>query len=57
MILKKEIPEFKSDDEEAIWWDSHRDLMDAWFREAVSNRQTTTLSAVLAKSRNERSPV
>ena len=51
MILKKEIPEFQSEAEEAAWWDSHRDLTDAWMREAIANRQTTKLRAVLAKVR------
>ena len=52
MILKKEIPEFQSEAAEAAWWDSHRDQTDVWMREAIANRQTTTLSAVLAKVRH-----
>ena len=51
MILKNEIPEFQSEAEEADWWDSHRELTDSWLREALVNRQTTTLPAVLAKAR------
>jgi predicted DNA binding CopG/RHH family protein len=41
------IPKFKSEAEEAEWWDRHREETAKWVEEAAGARQTTTLSDVL----------
>jgi len=51
MIRKLYIPKFKSEAEEAEWWDRHRDETAKWLEEALAAGQTTTLSAVLERAR------
>ncbi len=51
MIRKLDIPRFRSEAEEAEWWDSHREDATKWIEDAVSARETTTLPAVLQRTR------
>jgi predicted DNA binding CopG/RHH family protein len=51
MIRKPEIPKFKSEAEEARWWDDHREETAKWMQEAVVAGQTSTLSEVLSRAR------
>ena len=47
MIQKSNIPQFKSEAEEAEWWDRHREKTAEWMEEAITDGQTTTLAHVL----------
>jgi predicted DNA binding CopG/RHH family protein len=51
MIRKPNIPKFKSEAEEAQWWDQHREETAQWMEEAAATGQTTTLSHVLQRAR------
>ena len=51
MIQRPNIPKFKSEAEEAEWWDQHREETGQWMEEAAASGQTTTLSAVVQRAR------
>lgn len=51
MIRKPNIPKFKSEAEEADWWDQHREETAQWVEKAATTGQTTTLSDVLQRAR------
>ncbi len=51
MIRKSNIPKFKSEAEEARWWDQHRKETAHWMEEAAAAGQTTTLADVLGRAR------
>jgi predicted DNA binding CopG/RHH family protein len=51
MIRKRGIPKFKSEAEEAKWWDDHREETARWMQEAVAAGKTSTLSEVLRCAR------
>jgi hypothetical protein len=51
MIEKLNVPKFRSETEEAEWWDQHREETAQWMEEAAAAGQTTTLSAVLKRAR------
>jgi predicted DNA binding CopG/RHH family protein len=51
MIRKPEIPKFKSEAEEATWWDDHREETAKWMQEAVAAGETSTLPDVLSRAR------
>lgn len=50
-MIRKPIPEFKSEQEEAEWWDGHCDQTAEWMEQAAGAGQTTTLSEVLDRNR------
>ncbi|MBZ5618400.1 MAG: BrnA antitoxin family protein [Acidobacteriia bacterium] len=50
-MIQKPIPKFQSEQEEARWWDEHRDETAEWMEQAVAAGQTTTLSEVLERNR------
>lgn len=52
-MIRKPIPKFKSDQEEAQWWDEHRDETAEWMEEAVAAGQTTTLKEILERNRQQ----
>jgi len=45
MARKLEIPNFKSEAQEAAWWDSHQDLIAELFRAAKASGRLQRLSA------------
>lgn len=45
MARKLEIPKFKSEAQEAAWWDSHQDLIAELFRAAKASGSLKRLSA------------
>ena len=45
------IPKFKSEAEEAAWWDQHRDQTARWMETAAAAGQTATLSDILQRAR------
>jgi len=51
MIKKSNIPEFKSETEEAEWWDQHREETAQWMEEAMATGRTSTLPDVLQRAR------
>ena len=51
MTRKPNIPKFKSEAEEAEWWDAHREETAQWMEEAAAAGQTTTLAGVLQRNR------
>jgi len=51
MSERLKIPKFKSETEEAEWWDAHREETARWMEEAVSAGQTTTLSDLRQRAR------
>jgi len=53
-MIRKDIPKFKSEAEEAEWWDQHREETDLWMEEAIANGQTTTLPDVLQRRARQR---
>ena len=53
MIDKPNIPKFESEAEEAEWWDQHREETAEWVEEAVAAGKTTTLSAILNRTRRD----
>jgi hypothetical protein len=55
MIKKPRVPKFRSESEEAEWWDRHRAETARWMEDAVAAGQTTTLSAVLERARRRSS--
>jgi len=46
-MIRKAIPKFESEEEEARWWDQHREETAQWMEEAVDRGETTTLSELL----------
>jgi len=56
MIRKLDVPEFKSEAEEAEWWDRHREETARWMEDAVAAGQTTTPSAALKRMRKSPRP-
>ena len=50
-MIKKPIPKFQSESEEAEWWDQHREGTAQWMEEAITNGETTTLSHVIEHAR------
>jgi predicted DNA binding CopG/RHH family protein len=50
-MIRKPIPKFKSEKEEAQWWDEHRDETAQWMEQAIASGDTTTLSDVLQHTR------
>lgn len=55
MIKKNEIPAFSSEQEEAEWWDLHREETADWIKEAAETGTSTTLSAILDRARRRES--
>lgn len=53
MIQKRKIPKFASEAEEALWWDQNREETAQWMAEAEATGQTTTLSNVLQRAREQ----
>lgn len=51
MIRKRKIPKFRSEAEEARWWDQHREDTAGWMEDAAKRGQTTTLPQVLERAR------
>ena len=51
MIRKANIPKFRSEAEEAEWWDQHREETAKWMEDAVAAGKTSTLSEVLQHAR------
>ena len=53
---KKElvIPAFRSEAEEAAWWDAHRRQVEAEIRSRMKTGETTTLAEVLEKAKRKR---
>src|SRR5207302_2868279 len=49
--IRKPIPTFKSEKEEAQWWDEHRDETAEWIEEAVAAGQNATLTDILERGR------
>jgi uncharacterized protein (DUF4415 family) len=45
------MPKFRSEAEEAKWWDEHREETAPWMEDAVAAGRTTTLAAVLERAR------
>ena len=52
-MIRKPLPKFESEKEEARWWDEHRDDTAEWMEEAVASGETATLSEIL-ESRRQR---
>ena len=50
-MIRKPIPTFKSEKEEAQWWDEHRDETAEWIEEAVAAGQNATLADILERGR------
>jgi predicted DNA binding CopG/RHH family protein len=50
-MIRKPIPKFTSEKEEAQWWDEHRDETAQWMEQAIASGDTATLSAVLQHTR------
>jgi hypothetical protein len=50
-MIRKPIPKFKSEKEEAQWWDEHRDETAQWTEQAIASDDTTTLSNILQHTR------
>jgi hypothetical protein len=50
-MIRKTLPKFKSEKEEAQWWYEPRDETAQWTEEAVARGETTTLSEVLERRR------
>ena len=50
MIRKPDVPKFKSEAEEAEWWDQHREETAEWMEQAAASNQTTTLSDLLQRA-------
>jgi hypothetical protein len=51
MIRKTSIPKFKSEKEEAEWWDQHREETSGWMEKAMASGQATTLPDILERAR------
>jgi hypothetical protein len=51
MTERSDIPKFKSEAEEAEWWDRHREDTAKWLEDAVANGRTTNLAAVMKRAR------
>jgi hypothetical protein len=50
-MIRKPIPKFSTEEEEANWWDQHSDEHDEWTLDAIRAGETTTLEAVLKRAR------
>ena len=50
-MIQKPIPTFQSEQEEAQWWDEHREETAEWMEQAVAAGQTTTLAEVIERNR------
>src|ERR1022692_2836575 len=50
-MIRKPIPTFSTEEEEANWWDQHSDEHDEWMLDAIRAGETTTLEAVLERAR------
>lgn len=48
---KLTVPSFKSEKEEAAWWEKHRGEVEADLRAALRSRKTVSLSEVIASAR------
>ncbi len=48
------IPAFKSEAEEAAWWEEHRAAVEAGLRAAIRERKTVSLNDVLAHARQKK---
>jgi predicted DNA binding CopG/RHH family protein len=48
------IPSFKTEREEAVWWEKHRATVEAELRTAMRERQTASLKDVMAQARRKR---
>jgi predicted DNA binding CopG/RHH family protein len=48
-----DIPAFRNEKEEALWWEKHRAKVEVHLRSANREKKTLTLGAVLAKSQNK----
>jgi hypothetical protein len=55
-MQKRSVPKFKSELEEAEWWDRHRDETAEWMEEATATGQTTSLSEVLQRRQSGATP-
>jgi predicted DNA binding CopG/RHH family protein len=49
-MIRKRIPKFRSEAEEARWWDQHKEQTATWTERAIQSGKTTTLSAVMDKA-------
>jgi len=52
-MIKKPIPQFQSEAEEAQWWDAHREETAEWTEEAIQAGKTSTLSSLLERAREK----
>jgi len=52
-MIRKPIPKFKSEQEEAQWWDEHREETAEWMEEAVAAGEATTLNEILERNRQQ----
>jgi predicted DNA binding CopG/RHH family protein len=52
-MVKRQIPEFHSEAEEAKWWDEHKEATAQWMEEAIRSGQTTTLADVMQRARRK----
>ena len=52
-MVKRQIPPFQSEAEEAKWWDEHKELTAQWMEEAISAGETTTLANVMQRARQK----
>jgi hypothetical protein len=50
-MIRKRVPKFETEAEEAEWWDRHREETAQWMKEAAAAGKTTTLSEVLERAR------
>lgn len=55
-MIKKTIPKFRSEAEEARWWDRRRKETERWMVEAIRSGQTTTLAKVMERVRQRTGP-
>jgi predicted DNA binding CopG/RHH family protein len=49
MVIDKKLPVFASDEEEAAWWDAHREETDTHMAEAIANGTAMNLQEFLFK--------
>jgi hypothetical protein len=50
-MIRKRVPKFQTEAEEAEWWDRHREETAQWMKGAAAAGKTTTLSEVLERAR------
>ncbi len=52
-MIKREIPKFHSEAEEAEWWYEHRDETAEWMEEAAKGGKLTTLTELIERRKRE----